>query len=262
MKTTYPTEISVGKILDPKKAVKSLNLSSRDHYISKPILIENFLLLTTQSRTAALFYIDNEKQHKEAAKTAKDLGLGFKIKTATRLHPFIDGFAVKLDRAFTFSDDKKIDEIENLHPTLDPEYINLRLDVLSQFSPIFHKKVSSILEYDSCCVSTFTRDMYSMVNPDERIFRQVALYREKNREVNPDSFYVREFIPCKPNCENAAAKGRKFENDLRNQIDDAVADVYRGIKLDHLKDVELGKIFKKCDSATRRYGMISGFDVF
>ena len=43
MKTVYPTEISVGKILDPRKAVKSLNLSGK-HLLSKSTLIENFLL--------------------------------------------------------------------------------------------------------------------------------------------------------------------------------------------------------------------------
>ncbi|NIO44718.1 MAG: DUF483 domain-containing protein [Candidatus Aenigmarchaeota archaeon] len=101
-----------------------------------------------------------------------------------------------------------------------------------------------MLNYPTCCINAYIKDLSYPLDPDERIREFVKSYQKKNKKINPDSFCLEEFLPCRPECEDAASMGRKFENDLRSQAGDSVADIYRNIKLRHLRDVEEGIIIR------------------
>ena len=247
MKEEYIIEIDVGKTLDPKKAVKSLNLSSNDHYLSRATLLENFLLMNTQSRNVSMFFINSMSEYKEAESLTKQLGIGFK--TCPSFIPDPKGGYHIFLRGFTFIDESKPKEIDSLHISKPAN----KIDAQFQFSPILHKRMGDMLEYPFCCVRAYMQDVFLLVDPDERIQEQVNYYKNQNKKINSDSFYLDEFLPCRPDCEKASNKGRNYENDLRLQVNDAVAVLYRNIKSEHMKDVESGKMFKKKTRGKKRY---------
>ncbi len=248
MKTEdYITEINVKKILNPKKAVKSLNLSNH-HHLSRAILLENFLLMNTQSRNVSMFFINSLDEYKEAESLAKELGIGFKSCPSFMPDPK-GGYHIFL-RGFTFIDESKPEEIDSLHPSKPPVSV---IDAEFRFSPTTHKRFGNMLEYPFCCVQTYMKDVFSLIDPDERLYAQVKHYKDKNRGMNPNSFYLDEFLPCKPDCEKAAEIGERYENDLAIQINDAVASLYNNVKTEHLKDVESRKMLKNKKRGKKKY---------
>jgi len=250
MKIDLTKEIVIGKILDPKKAVKRLNLSGESH-LNKSVLVENFLLLNTRSRNASMFFVQSSKEYQEAENLAKQLGLGFKVRTVSSIIPKRNFRLETMSyRAFTFINEEKSKEIDRLHIT-EP---TSSLDLVTQFSPLTAKSLGSLLDYDFCCALTYAQDIGSLADPDERIFIQVNSYKDKKRKINLDSFYVEEVVPCKPDCGNAATKGRKYEQDLRTQVGDIVADIYRNLKSEHFKDIEEGRILERKKEGRERVG--------
>ena len=103
---------------------------------------------------------------------------------------------VPLDRYFLV---KEGDEIEN----------ELR-QMIHDKSTDMTKREGAVLDYPKCCVDEFLSDHAASITPDVRLQAQTKLWNEKGRAINPLSFYTWGFVPCKPNCEKAAERGRKI----------------------------------------------------
>jgi hypothetical protein len=242
---SYIKDLEMGKILDPRSAVKSLNFNSK---LSTATQLENFLLLNTGSRDVSMFFINTIDEFIQAEALARQLGLGFKSRPSFMPDPK-GGYNIFL-RGFTFTNEEKSKELDSLHPTKPPAN---EIDANYRFRPTFHKRIGDIIDYPSCCVKTYTDDTSMLIDPDERLTTQVADYKRKNKIINPDAFYLEEFLPCRPDCENASERGGTYEKDLRTKVNKNVANLYSQLKAEHLKNVETGKFLSKKESGKKKY---------
>jgi len=241
----YIKDLEIGKSLDPKEAVKSLNLNSK---LNTATQVENFLLLNTGDRDVSMFFINTVDEFIQAEALARQLGLGFKSRPSFIPDPN-GGYNIFL-RGFTFTNEEKSKELDNLHPSKPP---SSEIEANYRFSPMFHKKIGDILDYPPCCVKTYVEDTSLLIDPDERITTQVADYKRKNKKPNPDAFYLVEFLPCRPDCENASTIGRAYEKGLKNKVNENVANLYGQLKLEHLRNVETGKFLRQKESGKKKY---------
>jgi hypothetical protein len=246
---SYIKDLEIGKTLDPSTAVKSLNFNNG---LSPATQLENFLLLTTGSRDVSMFFINTVDEIVAAENLARQLGLGFKSRPSFIPDPK-GGYHIFL-RGFTFTNEEKSKELDSLHPTRSP---GNEIEASYRFRPMLHKSIGDILDYPFCCVKTYVEDASVVIDTDERITIQVADYKRKNKISNPDAFYLEEFLPCRPDCENASAKGRIYEKGLRLKVSDAVANLYGQIKLEHLRNVETEKFLRQKESGKKKYFDIS-----
>jgi hypothetical protein len=246
---SYIKDLEIGKTLDPRTAVKSLNFNNS---LSPATQLENFLLLNTGNRDVSMFFINTIDELIAAEALARQLGLGFKSRPSFIPDPK-GGYHIFL-RGFTFTDEEKSKELDSLHPTKPP---GSEIEANYRFRPMLHKKIGDILDYPSCCVKTYVEDTSVVIDPDERITIQVVDYKRKNKISNPDAFYLEEFLPCRPDCENASTKGRAYEKDLRIKVNDAVANLYGQLKLGHLRNVETEKFLRQKESGKKKYFDVS-----
>jgi hypothetical protein len=76
-------------------------------------------------------------------------------------------------------------------------------------------KYGELLGYPKCCTYEFYYDYEADVFPGIRAQEQLKLWREKGRKIDPLAYYTTEFIPCRPDCPEAAAKGEKIRDGFR-----------------------------------------------
>jgi hypothetical protein len=217
-------------LTDPKVAWDDVKKAST---LTPATKIENFLLLTTGSRKSAMFYPHTIDEIVEAESIAKKVGLGFKTK------PYFirDGsgrFHVTM-RGFTFNNKEAALEIDASNSSEMPVS---ECDYLNRILPTQHLNIGKINGYPSCCTKAYLEDMLLFIDPDIRLTEQVRSYSSKNKPVNIDAFCIEEFLPCRPDCNNASILGRRCEEDLRSMVDESVAGIYHGLKIEHLHDVE------------------------
>lgn len=118
---------------------------------------------------------------------------------------------VPLDRYFLVKDGDEIGaEIRQL--TYDKEPDNIR-------------KIGTILGYPKCCIEEFVENNVHFLTPDLRMQEQLKFWKEKQKPINPLSFYAGGFLPCKPDCERAAEIGRKML-DKYKELDMTLFDGY------------------------------------
>lgn len=94
-----------------------------------------------------------------------------------------------------------------------------------QFNPEFVRRLGKLLGYPSCCVERYVFDRKSRIlSPEERASNQI---KEMGENEKPDIFayFVRDFLPCTPWCEEASALGRKLMHEL-GQIDSGLPALY------------------------------------
>jgi hypothetical protein len=72
------------------------------------------------------------------------------------------------------------------------------------------RTVGEVLGYPKCCIEEFYADMEVAAFPEMRSQEQTRVWREKGREIDAFSYFAFGFIPCKPNCQEAAAIGHKI----------------------------------------------------
>lgn len=72
--------------------------------------------------------------------------------------------------------------------------------------PEFGQQVGRLLGYPDCCIKRYTFDRTSVVlTAEERASQQITDNLEK---INCFTYFTRDFIPCFPDCEDAAAQGK------------------------------------------------------
>lgn len=94
-----------------------------------------------------------------------------------------------------------------------------------QFNPEFLRTLGKLLGYPSCCVERYVFDRKSRIlSPEERASNQI---KEMGENEKPDIFayFVRDFLPCTPWCEEASTLGRKLMHEL-GQIDSQLPALY------------------------------------
>jgi hypothetical protein len=240
----YVKDISIAEVADPKTAAERLVDKVK---LSPSALTENFLLLNTRSRDASMFFINSVDEMIEAENVAMQLGLGFKSRPSFIPDPK-GGYYIFM-KCFTFTNEEKSKEIDRLNPKTPP---NSEVEANYRFNPMVHERIGYILDYPFCCIKAYAEDTALIIDPDERLTMQVADYKRKNKAINSDAFYLEEFLPCRPSCENASAKGRAYENDLR-KANDTVANLYNQLKQEHLRNVESEKFLRQKESGKRKY---------
>jgi hypothetical protein len=193
-----------------------------------------------------MLFFNNKDELREAENLTRLLGLG--LKTQPSFIPDPKGGYYVFLKGFTFATKEKSGEIDGLRMPMPIGEI----DAGFQLRPAVHEKIGKTIGYPPCCIRSFAGDYGLLVDSDERTQLQTKDYESKGK-VNPDSFYVDEFVPCRPNCERAAENGRKYEDSLREQVSEAVADFYRDIKSEQFRDVESGKMVAKKAAGNLKY---------
>jgi hypothetical protein len=72
---------------------------------------------------------------------------------------------------------------------------------------------------------------------DDYAQKQILEYRESGWDVNPLAFFVWGFIPCKPDCKAATAKGEAIFKKFM-QIDKEIATTYMEVLYDYSLKIE------------------------
>jgi len=93
-------------------------------------------------------------------------------------------------------------------------------------NPVFTKKLGEILGFPPCCVARYSFDRESgVLSPEQRASDQLSnLPPDESHE--PFAYFTKDFFPCLPDCENAAALGAELERKL-TELDPDVGRRYR-----------------------------------
>ncbi len=142
---------------------------------------------------------------------------------------------------YLFTDDgvsKELDELQEIRKdiryqrlrTPDPGAIHVRA-FPEEASPAYLKRLGSILGFPACCIDRYVFDRQSgILSPESRAANQL-IHMEEPEVHNPFSYFTKDFFPCQPDCEEAAALGEKIYRELL-KLDSTVADSYKK----HLED--------------------------
>lgn len=91
--------------------------------------------------------------------------------------------------------------------------------------PTYLRYMGALLGYPSCCVEAFIEDRLEERVPEERAVQQLETMREHGLDPQEKAYFVRGFIPCRPDCEEAARVGERYAESLMD-IDPRFADAY------------------------------------
>lgn len=100
-------------------------------------------------------------------------------------------------------------------------------------------KYGELLGYPKCCTYEFYYDYEADVFPGIRAQEQLKLWKEKGRKIDPLAYYTTEFIPCRPDCPKAAAKGEKIRDGYRTA---ELREAYVEMSRKRIADVEADEI--------------------
>ncbi|MGI6620783.1 MAG: hypothetical protein ACOX35_04935 [Bacillota bacterium] len=93
----------------------------------------------------------------------------------------------------------------------------------------FLQKAGEILGFPVCCIERYAFDRNSgVLSPEVRASNQLA-HSDNPDDVSMYAYFTKDFFPCQPDCEEAAAIGRAVYEAL-NEIDPELGQKYR----DHL----------------------------
>ena len=73
--------------------------------------------------------------------------------------------------------------------------------------PEYLRMVGRWLGYPDCCVEAYVRDRLEDRIPQERAAEQIAELRGRGLAPDERAYFIRDFIPCRPDCEAAASQG-------------------------------------------------------
>lgn len=91
--------------------------------------------------------------------------------------------------------------------------------------PEYLKKLGELLGYPPCCIDAYLTDRAQGQNVENRSAYSLLELEQKNETVNPLGFFLKDFFPCSPNCEQAQNMGQKCCDRL-GEVDKEYAEAY------------------------------------
>lgn len=197
--------------------------------LSDYVKIENFLLTIIGSRAASEFYAESLAQLEEAHSLSSRIGFGMRVRHLLYLNkPDVQAVRVFILRdvqAYT-----TLDNIFQILPTLD---IAGKAFIETTDSG-YYRRLGGIYEYPKPCIENYIELNKTVKDPSLMVQEYVRYYDELGKPINPDSFFVRDFCPCKPDDTEAAALGTRYEQGLREKVGNRIAESYAKIKAEHV----------------------------
>ncbi|HHT85146.1 MAG: hypothetical protein ACOX34_07305 [Bacillota bacterium] len=90
----------------------------------------------------------------------------------------------------------------------------------------FLRKAGEILGFPVCCIERYIFDRNSgVLSPEVRASYQIA-HSDRPEDVDIHAYFTKDFFPCQPDCEEAAAMGRAIHEAL-SQVDPDLAGKYQ-----------------------------------
>ena len=85
---------------------------------------------------------------------------------------------------------------------------------------------AEILGFPVCCIERYIFDRNSgVLSPEVRASYQIA-HSDRPEDVDIHAYFTKDFFPCQPDCEEAAAMGRAIHEAL-SQVDPDLAGKYQ-----------------------------------
>ncbi|UCC33294.1 MAG: DUF483 domain-containing protein [Candidatus Bathyarchaeota archaeon] len=159
---------------------------------------------------------------------------------------------------YLFKDSKIKSELRSLMRirTATRERVRLRMDAskrrtrlafAEESSPEYLVSVGKLLGYPSCCVERYVHERLNEgASVEARASGQVEQSRKDGEEPDVYAYFVRNFFPCRPTCENASEIGRKTF-DLLSSLDPKLGGLYGRCMTNNVEMVE------ECPGLTKRY---------
>ncbi|MBS3950869.1 MAG: DUF483 domain-containing protein [Peptococcaceae bacterium] len=91
--------------------------------------------------------------------------------------------------------------------------------------PEYLKKLGELLGYPPCCIEAYLTDRTQGQNVENRSAYFLLEFEQMNEAVNPLGFFLKDFFPCRPNCEQALSKGQECYDRL-GEVDKNYAEAY------------------------------------
>lgn len=98
-----------------------------------------------------------------------------------------------------------------------------------EFDPGCIRQAGRLFGYPECCVEAFAADRAAGRSPEERLGRVLAQGAAPEDDA---AFFVRGFVPCRPDCPEAAALGRRLLDGLADR-DPRLAAIARRLRAEH-----------------------------
>jgi hypothetical protein len=106
-----------------------------------------------------------------------------------------------------------------------------------EFSPGYVRQVGEALGYPPCCIERFVQDRANHVTAEDRASEQIRSFRAEGKEIDLSAYYLKDFFPCSPICQEAGTRGQKMHKVL-SQISPEVGERYRRLLETNLSLVE------------------------
>jgi len=102
-----------------------------------------------------------------------------------------------------------------------------------EFDGAWLRRMGGVLGYPRCCSDRYAGDRAEGLNVEQRASRQLD---EAGGGVDPLAYFVRHFFPCRPDCPEAVALGRRYREGLRG-LDPMLGELYSTNVAENMENV-------------------------